>query len=92
LAQKTVSGVGQREAHIEQAGKAHRFFQAVKAHATGAQVDALHRHLLSLLIFQCDRQLDAGTKEFLLLEADESQGVRALSGRDVNVVFPSTCG
>src|SRR4029077_15755866 len=79
--------VGERETHVEQAGKLHRFFQAIQPHAAGAEVHALDTHFIALLVLQRNGNLDAGAEEFLLLEADESQRVRSIGRIYVDVVF-----
>src|SRR5258706_3829691 len=79
--------IGKRKTHIEQAGEFHRLFQAVQSHAACAKVHALNATFVTLLILQCYGDLDAGSEKFLLLEADEAQGVCALAGIDVDVVF-----
>src|ERR1022692_1277101 len=87
LGAKDRLGVGKWEAHIEQAGKAHRFLKAIQPHAARAEVHALDAYLIAMLVFQCNGKLNARTKKFLLLETNESQWVRILPWCDVDVVL-----
>src|SRR6202046_365544 len=87
LGTKDHFGVGKREAHIEQPGKFHGLWKPIQSHAARAQVHALDLNLITPLVLQRDRQLNARPKEFLLLKTDESERGRALSGCDVDVVL-----
>src|ERR1700733_342346 len=77
----------QNEAQIQQAGKAHWFSHAVEAHASDAQIDALHAYFMPVRVFQSHGQLHARAEKFLLLGADQTKRRGRVGGSDIDFVF-----
>src|SRR3984893_1291301 len=76
----------QQETYVDETGESHGVRETVESHAAGAEIDPLNLRLFTLRVSDGNGQLHASPEEFLLLEADDSEG-RGVSRRAANVVI-----
>src|SRR3984957_707464 len=82
-----MGAVEKKEPKHKKPGKAQRFGEAVEAHASGAEVHALHADFLAFGVSHGDRNLDARAEKLLLFVADGSERGCATALREVDVVL-----